>query len=295
MGMVRPVESYDKRMDTERDETDARPGRDEAGGRAEQAPAPREAPPVVAPGPAAATSADADGDGRPPGRAGRVRRTRRRTRLMAAITVVLLLAGIGLVVGTYYWDSVPTPEQLRLPESTTVFYADGTTPMAKLGVENRTILTYDQMNDAVKQAIVAAEDQTFWTNSGVDFFAVLRAARNNVTGGKTQGASTITQQYARIAADLKGVTYSRKLREAVMAWKLDDKYSKQQILEFYLNTVPFGRRLRHRGRRASVPGQDRQPSCAPGHAGHHRTLQATLTDAAGTAIGTVTQTATLTS
>ncbi len=145
------------------------------------------------------------------------------------------------MVGTYYVDSVPTPAQLPLPESTTVYYADGKTPMAKLGTENRTILAFDEMNDAVKQAIVAAEDQTFWTNEGVDFSAVMRAAWNNVTGGKTQGASTITQQYARIAADLTGVTFSRKLREAVIAWKLDDKYSKEEILEFYLNTVPFGR------------------------------------------------------
>ncbi len=145
------------------------------------------------------------------------------------------------MVGTYYVDSVPTPAQLPLPESTTVYYADGKTPMAKLGTENRTILAFDEMNDSVKQAIVAAEDQSFWTNEGVDFSAVMRAAWNNVTGGKTQGASTITQQYARIAADLTGVTFSRKLREAVMAWKLDDTYSKEEILEFYLNTVPFGR------------------------------------------------------
>jgi len=159
----------------------------------------------------------------------------------AAVAVTVFLSGAGVAVGAYYVDSVPTPEQLQLPESTTVYYADGRTPMAKLGVENRTILRYDEMNDAVKQAIVAAEDRTFWTNKGVDFRGVLRAAWNNATGGKTQGASTISQQYARIAADLKGVTYSRKLREAVMAWKLEDKYSKPQILEFYLNTVPFGR------------------------------------------------------
>ena len=165
----------------------------------------------------------------------------RRARIFAAIAIVLVLAGTALALGTYYVDSVPTPAQLALPESTTVYYADGRTPMAKLGAENRTILRYDEMNDAVKQTIVAAEDQTFWTNEGVDFRSVLRAAWNNVTGGRTQGASTITQQYARIAADLKGVTYSRKVREAVMAWKLDDKYSKEQILEFYLNTVPFGR------------------------------------------------------
>ncbi|GAA2359104.1 hypothetical protein GCM10010170_053290 [Dactylosporangium salmoneum] len=162
-------------------------------------------------------------------------------RLLVVAALVAMLAGVGSVVGALYFESVPTPEQLTLPESTTVYYADGTTPMAKLGTQNRTILKYGEMNDAVRQSIVAAEDQTFWTNQGVDFGGILRAAWNNVTGGQTQGASTITQQYARLAADLKGVTYSRKLREAVMAWKLDDRYSKEQILEFYLNTVPFGR------------------------------------------------------
>ncbi|MFR9779119.1 transglycosylase domain-containing protein [Micromonospora sp. MS34] len=157
------------------------------------------------------------------------------------MAVFTLLAGSGLLAGGYYFDSVPTPTDLKLPESTTVYYADGRTPMAKLGAENRTIVPYDQMNDSAKEAIVAAEDRTFWTNKGVDFTGVLRAAWSNLTGGQRQGASTITQQYARVAADLRGVTYSRKLREAVIAWKLDDKYSKDQILGFYLNTVPFGR------------------------------------------------------
>ncbi len=152
-----------------------------------------------------------------------------------------MLSGLGLALFAYYFDSVPTPTELALPQATTVYYADGKTPMAKLGQENRTILSYDEMNDAVKNSIVAAEDRTYWTNKGIDFWGVLRAAWNNVSGGSTQGASTITQQYARVAADLKGVTFSRKLREAVIAWKLQQKYSKQQILEFYLNTVPFGR------------------------------------------------------
>jgi membrane peptidoglycan carboxypeptidase len=169
------------------------------------------------------------------------RRLSRRGRLLAVLTSVLLLAGVGVVAGLYYVDSVPTPAQLELPQATTVYYADGKTPMARLGAQNRTILSFDEMNDAVKQSVVAAEDQTFWTNKGVDFASVLRAAWHNLTGGRTQGASTITQQYARLAADLKGVTYSRKAREAAMAWKLDRKYSKQQILEFYLNSVPFGR------------------------------------------------------
>jgi membrane peptidoglycan carboxypeptidase len=168
-------------------------------------------------------------------------RNRRRNRILIVLAVLALLAGAGLMAVTYYVDSVPTPTDLKLPESTTVYFADGRTPMAKLGAENRTIVPYDQMNDAAEQAIVAAEDRTFWANKGVDFTGVLRAAWSNLTGGQRQGASTITQQYARVAADLKGVTYSRKLRESVIAWKLADKYSKEEILGFYLNTVPFGR------------------------------------------------------
>jgi membrane peptidoglycan carboxypeptidase len=166
---------------------------------------------------------------------------RRRRRGLIIVAVLALLAGLGVTAGTYYVDSVPTPTDLTLPESTTLYFADGRTPMAKLGTQNRTIVAYDKMNDSAKQAIVAAEDRTFWTNKGIDFAGVLRAAWANLTGGRRQGASTITQQYARVAADLKGVTYSRKLREAVIAWKLDKKYSKEEILGFYLTTVPFGR------------------------------------------------------
>jgi membrane peptidoglycan carboxypeptidase len=169
------------------------------------------------------------------------KRLRSRRWIAAILALLVLLGGVGTVLGVYYVDSVPTPAELALPEATTVYYSDGKTPMARLGAQNRTLLTFDEMNDAVKQSIVAAEDQSFWTNKGIDFTGVLRAAWNNLTGGQTQGASTITQQYARIAADLQGVTYSRKLREAVIAWKLGRKYSKQQILEFYLNTVSFGR------------------------------------------------------
>jgi membrane peptidoglycan carboxypeptidase len=185
---------------------------------------------------------NADSDKASPNPITRVRNWAANNRVLSAILAgMLLLSGIGVAAGGYYFDSVPTPEQLDLPESTTVYFADGTTPMAKLGSENRTLLAYADMNDAVRESIVAAEDQTFWTNEGVDFSSVLRAAWNNVTGGDTQGASTITQQYARVAAKLKGVTYSRKLREAVIAWKLSRKYDKEHILEFYLNTVPFGR------------------------------------------------------
>jgi membrane peptidoglycan carboxypeptidase len=191
---------------------------------------------------------DEDGDGERRRRP-RVRETdpkkakkaRRRNLLIAAFAVFIMLTGAGVVGATYYVGNVPTPGQLDLPESTTVYYSDGKKVMARLGSENRTLLAFEDMNDAVKWAIVAAEDQSFWSNEGVDFKAVVRAAWNNFTGGPQQGGSTLTQQYARIASELKGATYSRKVKEAVIAWKLDDQYSKSKILEFYLNTVPFGR------------------------------------------------------
>jgi membrane peptidoglycan carboxypeptidase len=170
----------------------------------------------------------------------RKRRVRRRRFVLVALLAVLLMI-VGALAGIYYVDRIPTPQALTLPESTTVYFNDGVTPMARLGNENRTILGFDEMNDAVTQAVVAAEDRTFWANEGVDLSGVMRALWNNATGGPTQGASTITAQYVRIAADLEGVTYQRKAREAILAWKIDQKYSKQEILAFYLNTVPFGR------------------------------------------------------
>jgi membrane peptidoglycan carboxypeptidase len=170
----------------------------------------------------------------------RARKTRRR-RILVALMIAPLLAAAGVAVAAYYVDSIPAPAELVLPEATTIYYADGTTPMARLGSENRTIVGYGDMNLAVKQAIVAAEDRTFWSNSGVSLSSVLRAGLNNVTGGDLQGGSTITQQYVRIAAGLKGVTFARKTREAMLAWKMDHSYTKEKILDFYLNTVPFGR------------------------------------------------------
>jgi membrane peptidoglycan carboxypeptidase len=179
------------------------------------------------------------------GRHSRVRpwlgRQRRRNIILASFAVFIMLTGIGVVAGSYYVDGIKTPDQLTFPESTTVYYSDGKTVLAKLGEVTRYNLTYDQMNDAVKEAIVASEDKTFWTNSGVDFASVIRAAWNNFTGGQTQGGSTITQQYARLAFDLQGATFSRKIREAILAWKLDGTLPKQKILEYYLNAVPFGR------------------------------------------------------
>jgi membrane peptidoglycan carboxypeptidase len=171
----------------------------------------------------------------------RRKRARRRNIIIAAFAVFIMISGVGVVGGTYYVDTVKfTQDELVFPETTQVYYSDGTL-LAKLGQTTRYALKLDEMSPAVTDAIVASEDKTFWTNDGVDFTGVIRAAWNNFTGGDTQGASTITQQYARVAFELSGSTYSRKMREAVLAWKISDKLTKSQILEYYLNSVPFGR------------------------------------------------------
>src|SRR5262249_46102489 len=129
-----------------------------------------------------------------------------------------------------------------LPQATTVYYSDGKHVMAKLGEENRVILNDNQITPIVKQAVTAAEDVTFYSNDGVDVKGIARAFINNITGGDTQGASTITQQYARKIAGLTtSASYTRKLREIVLALKMTEKMSKDQILDAYLNIVPFGR------------------------------------------------------
>ncbi|WP_203702056.1 transglycosylase domain-containing protein [Asanoa iriomotensis] len=161
---------------------------------------------------------------------------------IAGFAVLVILAGAGLVGGTYYTTNVVVPEKINLPLASTIYAADGKTQIAKLGEVNRTFVSIKQIPEFVQRAVASAEDRKFYEHDGVDYVGIARAAWNNFTGGERQGASTITQQYARNAIDgLEGATYARKVREAVMASKLNDEYSKDQIMEMYLNTIYFGR------------------------------------------------------
>jgi len=172
----------------------------------------------------------------------RRKRAMRRNIILSSFALLIMLSGVVVVGGTYYFDSVAMPDKLPVPDqSTVIYYSDGKTPMAKFGSQNRTIIPMAQIPKDLQHAVVSAEDSTFYTNSGVDFKGVLRAAWNNFSGGDRQGASTITQQYARKMADLEGITYARKLREATLAMKLSQNYSKDEILWAYLNSVYFGR------------------------------------------------------
>ncbi len=183
--------------------------------------------------------------GRPDGAKGKPlvnKKRRRRNRILAAFATLIMLTGILVISVTYYAASIPTPASIQLNQSTVIEYSNGK-PMAQIGTYARTLVPLSTVPKPVRDAVVATEDSTFYSNSGVDFKGIARALVNNVTGGSQQGASTITQQYARtvVAGVGQSDTYSRKLKEAVIAVKLTQHYSKDYILGAYLNSVPFGR------------------------------------------------------
>jgi membrane peptidoglycan carboxypeptidase len=143
----------------------------------------------------------------------------RRRRIVTSIVAAAVLSGVFTVVGVYYISTIPLPDALSLPATTTVYYADGRTVMARLGTQNRAIVDIDSLSEYVPAAVVAAEDPEFWSASG----------------------TLISRQYARVAAGLDPASATGQARALVMAWKLEDTFDKREILGFYLNTVYFGR------------------------------------------------------
>lgn len=170
---------------------------------------------------------------------------RRRKRKLAALGLVVAILGTtAFTIGSVFYASVDLPEDLddALSQGSTVYYSDGTTVMGELAAERRTSVDLEAIADDLEHAVVAAEDANFYAHPGIDAKGVLRALVNNLKGGSQQGASTLTQQYAGLVADIRGDgSYLRKAREAAMAMKMEDEFSKDEILNHYLNIVYFGR------------------------------------------------------
>jgi membrane peptidoglycan carboxypeptidase len=164
------------------------------------------------------------------------------TRLLAWLSAGFVLLLVAAVVLFYQLSDVPRPETIALPQVVTIQYADGSTlaQVTESG-ENRTIVSLSQVPESVRWAVLAAEDRSFYSEPGVSVKGTLRAAMSDLTGGDTQGGSGITQQYVKNAYLNDSRTLSRKLKELMIAIKLSREYTKDQILEFYLNTVYFGR------------------------------------------------------
>ena len=127
----------------------------------------------------------------------------------------------------------------QLPQTTKIVAIDGSTVAELDKSERRVPVTVDALPDHVKQAVLAAEDQDFYSHDGVDSTAIFRAFLRTAQG-RTQGGSTITQQLAKINYTARERTAARKLKEVLYATKLEKKYTKDELLERYLNQVYFG-------------------------------------------------------
>lgn len=151
-----------------------------------------------------------------------------------------ILSGGGLLAAVAA-TSIPTPNEVATAQATVLYFADGTREIGRLGDANRTNIRLSSLPPHVSQAVLAAEDRAFYSHTGFSPVGIVRALWANLTSDSLQGASTITQQYAKNAYLTQDRTWQRKLRELVLAVRLEVESDKDQILENYLNTVYFGR------------------------------------------------------
>ena len=186
--------------------------------------------------PPGASARPKDGKPRTPGQ----RRAIFALKGLAISLALMLVAGIAVIFIGYTTTKRPNPNADFQTATTGVYYNDGTTRLGSFAIQNRTPLTFEQMPDTMKQAIVAAENRTFWTDKGISIRGMIRAAWAIARGEDLQGGSTITQQYIKILYLDSERTVPRKFREIFLAYKISKELTKEQILEDYLNTIYFG-------------------------------------------------------
>ncbi|MFI6344859.1 transglycosylase domain-containing protein [Streptomyces sp. NPDC050560] len=152
---------------------------------------------------------------------------------------LMAIAGIA-----YAMVDVPDIAKTARAQNNVYYWADGSEMVATGGEANlnRQIIRYEDIPASMRNAIVSAENKTFWTDKGVDPMGVSRALVNMARGGETQGGSTITQQYVKNALlDDQSQTISRKFKELFISIKVGAQVSKQEILANYLNSAYYGR------------------------------------------------------
>ena len=165
--------------------------------------------------------------------------------LKVSLGVFLFLVLIIAFLFLYYSKDLPRPEIFSerpfvLP--TKIYDREGETLLYQIyGEEKRTMVSLDQVSDYLKQAVLVAEDVNFYHHFGLDFKGIFRAILKNLKSGKPiYGGSTISQQLIRSSSLTLEKTLQRKIREIILTIELERRWPKDQILEWYLNQVPFG-------------------------------------------------------
>lgn len=166
---------------------------------------------------------------------------------IAKWTGFLFLAGFALILIMffYYTWNLPKPEKFTetpFIQSTKIYDRTGKVLLYDIfGEEKREIVPFEKISQNLKNAVIASEDTRFYQHMGIDFEGILRAIMIDLKlGEKSQGGSTITQQLIRSVYLTNQKSIARKVREVVLSIELEQKYSKDQIFDWYLNKVPFG-------------------------------------------------------
>lgn len=167
-------------------------------------------------------------------------------KLLLTLILLVLLVGV-LIIGTLTWlnYNLPHPEKLlerKIAQSTKIYDHTGKAVLYEIFAEQRrTLIKLDDVPQNLINATLAAEDQDFFQHPGFDFKAIIRALIVDILqGGKVQGASTLTQQFIKNAFLTPQKTYQRKIKELLLAYQMEKRFSKQEILQMYFNEIPYG-------------------------------------------------------
>ncbi len=165
------------------------------------------------------------------------------------VLILVLLGGAALTLAALavfivFARNLPNPSNLEdrtVTESTKIYDRTGQIILYDIhGEERRTIIPFNEIPGVVKDATIVAEDRDFYKHRGIDFKAIVRAFLSNLTSDSLQGGSTITQQFVKKSILSDERTLTRKIKEAILALELERRYSKDEILNFYLNQIPYG-------------------------------------------------------
>ncbi|MEM7500624.1 MAG: PBP1A family penicillin-binding protein [Pseudomonadota bacterium] len=174
-------------------------------------------------------------------------RRRRWWALVAGLGLCGVLAGAATVIGAYHYvvPGLPAAETIRdipLQMPLRIFSRDGRL-IEEVGERRRILVNYEEIPEHVVQAFIAAEDRRFWDHPGIDYQGILRAAfRLAVSGEISGGGSTLTQQLARDYFLTREQVFTRKVREAFLAYKIEQQFSKEEIFALFVNKMFFGQR-----------------------------------------------------
>ena len=168
---------------------------------------------------------------------------------LLSIGFIGIIAGLGLFIWGLFFYGKDLPDYTQLknyePPIVTRVYASGGNLMAEFATEKRIFVPIETVPDMVIHAFLAAEDKNFYQHPGVDITGVIRAIKTNIqnrgTGTRLVGASTITQQVAKNFLLTNEVSYERKIKEALLAFRIERAFNKHTILELYLNEIYLGR------------------------------------------------------